>query len=162
MLLGRSLDGFQQQLKEYGITVPVYAQLGVALACEVLNIKVHTVIRPPTEDTRLDRSTLEWNSDTVIQMQVRAIADAGYTPDNTLALVLTWPDHAPRVRWLMERHGFTEIVPVPLLSYRSKKYFDPQALYPVMRWSAKVPGGTLIFRVYELMIRVLFIYKGLI
>lgn len=143
-------------------STPVLAQFSVALAAQERGLRVTKTIGPPTPETRLDKSTMAYNSDTVITAQREWLTEHGTYPGGCLTFVLTWPDHAPRVQWLMERQGFSDIVFVPLWSYRSKNYFDRKALYPVMRWAAKVPGGTLIFRVYELMIRALFIYKGLI
>jgi hypothetical protein len=139
---------------------PILAQQGVALAARDLGIPVAYTIQPPTDNTPLDRSTMEWNSKTVIDMQIAWLNAHDRWP--ALLLVLTWPDHMPRVQWLMERAGCANMLPLPLRSYQAKNYFDRHALYAPMRWAARTFGGTLIFRAYEVLVRLLFKRKGLL
>jgi hypothetical protein len=150
-----------EMLKLVPNNTPVLAQTGVAIAGRKRGLQVTKMIGPPTLETRLDQSSMAYNSNTVIAVQRGWLAARGMFP-HCLVFVLTSPDHMPRVKWLMERQGFTNIIPVPLLSYRQRDYLDPNALYPAMRWAARVPCGIVIFRAYKLMIRTLFICKGLI
>lgn len=138
-------------------SIPVLAQLGVALAAKELGVPITKTIGPPEADTPLDRSTGNYNSKTVIEEQKRWLKERGMFP--TLALTLTIPLHMGRVKWIMEKEGLT-VLPIPLLSVRSSDYTDKESLYFSIRVAGAVPGGILVLYAREIIARLLFLKKG--
>lgn len=138
-------------------TIPVLAQCLVSRAAQELGVIVAETIGPPSSDTPHDRSTGEYNTWTVVRAQKRWCEEHGKFP--ALALAIALPLHMGRVQWTMEKEGFT-VVPVPLLSLRSRDYADPESLYRSVRVSGKYPGGILVLYLRELAARLLFLWKG--
>lgn len=138
-------------------TIPVLAQLGVSLAAKEIGVSVAKTIGPPEADTPLDHSTGNYNSKTVIEEQKCWLEERNMFP--TLALTLAIPLHMGRVKWIMEKEGFT-VLPVPLLSLRSRDYCDKESLYFSIRVAGKYPGGILILHLRELAARLLFLKNG--
>lgn len=138
-------------------TIPVLAQLGVSIAAKDLGVSVAKTIGPPEADTPLDHSSGNYNSKTVIEEQKRWLEKRNMFP--TLALTLAIPLHMGRVKWIMEKDGFT-VLPIPLLSMRSRDYTDKESLYFSIRISGAVPGGILVLYAREILARLLFLKKG--
>ena len=137
--------------------IPILATIPVVLAAEMKGVKVTVVIHPPHCDTPMDRSTMEYNSKTVVEAQKRWLIERGQFP--ALALALTTPFHMPRVKWIMEKEGF-EVLPIPLPTPRQFDYMDRNSLYFSVRVAARVPGGLLLAYGRELCARLLFFWKG--
>ncbi len=138
-------------------TVPILAQLGVALAAKEIGVPVTKTIGPPKTDTPLNRSGADYNSLTVIRDQKRWCQENEQFP--ALALTLTNPIHMGRVQWIMEREGF-EVLPIPLLSSRQKDYMDPESLYLSVRLAGKTWWGMILVYLREVAARLLFLKNG--
>ncbi len=138
-------------------SVPVLAQLGVALALEELGYKATQTIGPTASGTPLDHSTLVYNSHKVVTDQREWLEAHGMFP--ALALTIATPLHMGRVKWIMEKQGF-EMLPVPLPTGSQREYMDPQGLYLSVRLAGKFPGGVLVFFLREVLARLLFLWKG--
>lgn len=138
-------------------TVPILAQLGVAIVAQELGIHITKVIGPPSVETPLSRSTNSYNSKTVVSDQKRWLLEQGMFP--ALALTVAIPLHMGRVSWIMEKEGFT-VLPVPLLSPCSRDYADKRSLYFSIRIAGRIPGGISVLYAREILARLLFLKNG--
>lgn len=153
MLLAKAL----KRVTETYPAIPVFAQLGVAMAARELGIPIAKVIGPPSADTPLNRSTGEYNTWTVINAQKHWCQEHRLFP--ALALTLAIPLHMGRVTWVMEKEGFT-VLPIPLLSVRGRDYTDKKSLYRSIRISGAVPCGILVLYAREILAWLLFLKRG--
>lgn len=134
--------------------IRVLAQHSVALAAKKFGVPITHAIEPP-ENAYFHKSTENYNSFTVVEEQGRWLREKGCLP--VCALVLTSPDHAGRVKKLMERRdGFEELIliPVPL---DQQVYLDRNSLYLSVRIGARLPYGKIIFRAREAIARLKFL-----
>lgn len=138
---------------------PVLAQRGVALAAERIGVPITLVVESVIKAPRpLDRSTMSYNSQTIVVSQKKWLEKHGMWP--VLALTLTTPFHMPRVQWIMEKEGFAYLLPIPLTSTRQWDYMDPDSLYLSVRIASRIPGGMLVSYSREILARLLSLAKG--
>lgn len=153
--MANQLVRFQQNFPE----VPILAQVSVAISAKRQGVRITRTIGPSTEDTPYDRSTMEYNSLTVAEVQIAWMKEHGKFPSD-MVIVLTSPDHLGRVIRIMQKLGISNMIPLPLPTLKQKDYMDSTSLYASIRIGAKIPFGENLYRFRELISRFLFLWKG--